>query len=134
MENWISVCEYNREEKDAIEWLFKLLEEEKIPYKEEFKENWFGYRKPMYQDCIILYVLKEYKEKVETFLKEYNNPSNIVYEEAEELRNLSNDEEELLKERKKWKIAEKMLTWIPMGMLLIVIILLIIHETIGFIQ
>lgn len=101
MENWISVCEYSRKEKDSIEWLFKLLEEEKIPYKEEFKENWFGY---------------------------------IVYEDVEELRNVSNDEEELIKERKKWKMVEKMLCWIPMGMLLIVIVLLIIHETIGFIQ
>ena len=132
MENWIGVYEYNRDEKDSIEWLFELLEEEKIPYKEEFKENWFGYRKPMYQDSIIIYVPNEYKEKVDLFLKEYNNPSNIVYEDVEELRNVSNDEEELLKERKKWKMAEKMLVWIPLGMVLIVIILVIINETIGF--
>ena len=38
MENWIGVCEYDREEKDSIEWLIKLLEEEKIPYKEELKK------------------------------------------------------------------------------------------------
>ena len=31
MENWIGVCEYDREQKDSIEWLIKLLEEEKIP-------------------------------------------------------------------------------------------------------
>lgn len=128
MENWIGVCEYHREEKDLIEWLVKLLEEEKIPYKEEFKENWFGYRKPMYQDSIIIYVPNEYKEKVESFLKEYNNPSNIVYEDVEELRNVSNDEEELLKERKKWKMIEKMFCWIPLGMVLIAIILMIIIE------
>ena len=128
MENWVGVCEYNREEKDLIEWLVKLLEEEKIPYKEEFKENWFGYRKPMYQDSIIIYVPNEYKEKVESFLKEYNNPSNIVYEDVEELRNVSNDEEELLKERKKWKMIEKMFCWIPLGMVLIAIILMIIIE------
>lgn len=134
MENWVGVCEYNREEKDSIEWLIKLLEEEKIPYKEEFKENWFGYRKPMYQENIILYVPMEYKEKVESFLKEYNNPSNIVYEDAEELRNVSNDEEELLKERKKWNMIEKMFCWIPLWMVLIVIILIIINETIGFVQ
>ena len=134
MENWIGVCEYNREEKDSIKWLFKLLEEEKIPYKEDFKENWFGYRKPMYQENIIVYVPNEYKEKVETFLKEYNNHSNIVYEDVEELRNVSNEEEEQLKEVKKGKMAEKMLAWIPIGMILIVIVLAIINEIIGFVQ
>ena len=134
MENWIGVCEYSRKEKDSIEWLIKLLEEEKIPYKEEFKENWFGYRKPMYQESIIVYVPNEYKDKVESFLKEYNNPSNIVYEDVEELRNVSNEEEEQLKERKKWKIAEKMLAWIPIVMIVIFIIFIIINETIGFVQ
>ena len=121
MENWISVYEYNRKEKDLIEWLFKLLEEEKIPYKEELKENWFGYKKPMYQQNIIIYVPAEYKEKVEWFLKEYNDPSNIVYEDVEELKNISNEEEEQLKEIKKGKIAQKMLAWIPIVMLLIAI-------------
>ena len=130
MENWIGVCEYSRKEKDTIEWLIKLLEEEKIPYKEEFKENWFGYKKPMYQENIILYVPMEYKEKVESFLKEYNNPSNIVYEEAEELRNVSNDEEELIKERKKWNMMVKILTWIPIVLLFIAIIGIIISSII----
>ena len=129
MENWIGVCEYSRKEKDTIEWLIKLLEEEKIPYKEEFKENWFGYKKPMYQENIILYVPMEYKEKVELFLKEYNNPSNIVYEDAEELRNVSNDEEELLKERKKWNMMVKTLTWIPIVLLFIAIIGVIISSS-----
>ena len=121
MENWIGVCEYNREEKDTIEWLVKLLEEEKIPYKEEFKENWFGYRKPMYQENIIVYVPNKYKEKVESFLKEYNDPNNIVYEEVEELKDISNEEEQV-KELKKGKMAQKALAWIPIGMVLIVII------------
>lgn len=121
MENWIGVCEYDREEKDSIEWLIKLLEEEKIPYKEAFKENWFGYRKPMYQDSIIIYVPNEYKEKVESFLKEYNDPSNIVYEDVEELRNVSNEEKEQLNEIKKGRMSQKALAWIPIGMIIIVI-------------
>ena len=120
MENWIGVYEYNRKEKDLIEWLFKLLEEEKIPYKEELKENWFGYKKPMYQQNIIIYVPEKYKEKVEWFLKEYNNPSNIVYEDVAELKNISNEEEQV-KEIKKGKIAQKMLAWIPIVMVLITI-------------
>lgn len=130
MENWIGVCEYNREEKDSIEWLFKLLEEEKIPYKEEIKENWFGYRKPMYQENIIVFVPKEYKGKVEFYLKEYDNPNNIVYEEAEELRNVSNEEEEQLKETKKGEMLQKILGWIPIGMILIVIVCIIISSII----
>jgi len=129
MENWIGVCEYSRKEKDTIEWLIKLLEEEKIPYKEEFKENWFGYKKPMYQENIILYVPMEYKEKVESFLKEYNNPSNIVYEDAEELRNVSNDDDELIKERKKWNMMVKILTLIPTVLLFIAIIGIIISNS-----
>ena len=35
--------------------------EEKIPYKEELKKNGFGYRKPMYQENIIVYVPNKYK-------------------------------------------------------------------------
>ena len=42
MENWTKVFEYSLKEKDTVEWLFKLLEEEKIPYKEELKEEWIG--------------------------------------------------------------------------------------------
>ena len=129
MENWIGVCEYSRKEKDTIEWLIKLLEEEKIPYKEEFKENWFGYKKPMYQENIILYVPMEYKEKVESFLKEYNNPSNIAYEDAEELRNVSNDDDEIIKERKKWNMMVKILTLIPIVLLFIAIIGIIISSS-----
>ena len=65
MESWIGIYEYNRDEKDTIEWLVKWLEEEKIPYKEKINGNWFGYGKPMYQKNIILYVPNEYKEKFE---------------------------------------------------------------------
>ena len=121
MENWINVCEYNEKAKDSIEWLFKILDEEKIPHKEERKENWIGYKMPTFQQNIVIYVPMQYKEKVESYLKEYNNPFNIVYEDAEELRNVSNDEEEQLKEIKKGKIAQKMLAWIPIVMLLIAI-------------
>ena len=131
MENWIDVFEYHIDEKDKMEWLFKLLEEEKIPYREEFKENWFGYRKPTYQQNVIIYVPKEYKERVEKFLEEYNNPNNIVSEDAEELRNISNyEEEEQLKEIKKGKIAQKLLAWIPIGMILIVIVCIIMSSII----
>lgn len=121
MENWIIVCEYDKQQKDSIEWLFKLLEKEKIPYKEELKENWTGYRMPTYHHSIILYVPQEYKEKVESYLEEHDNSDNIVYEEAEELKNISNEEEEQLKEIKKGRIAQKMLAWIPIGMVIIVI-------------
>ena len=39
MENWIEVLEYNQKEKERIEWLFELLEEEKIHYKEKRKKE-----------------------------------------------------------------------------------------------
>lgn len=128
MENWINVYEYNKKAEESIEWLFKILDEEKIPHKEERKENWFGHRMPTYQQNVVIYVPKEYKEKVETYLKEYDNPNNIVYEDAEELRNVSNDEEEQSKEIKKGKMAQKILAWIPIGMLLIVIVCIIISS------
>ena len=131
MENWIGVFEYHRDEKDTIEWLFKLLEEEKIPYKEEFKENWFGYRKPTFQQNVVIYVPNEYKEKVEKFLEEYNNPNNIVSEDVGELRNISNyEEEEQLKETKKGEMLQKILVWLPMVMILIVIACIIISSII----
>ena len=128
MENWIEVLEYNQKEKERIEWLFELLEEEKIPYKEERKEEWSGHKMPIYQQNVIVYVPREYKEKVEGFLKQYDNPSNIVYEDAEELRNISGEEEEQLKEIKKGRMAQKMLAWIPIGMVIIVIICMIVSS------
>ena len=122
MENWINVYEFNKASEETIQWLFTLLDEEKIPYKKEMKENWIGYKIPKYEQAIIIYVPKEYKEKVESYLKEYNNSNNIVYEEAEELRNASNDEDEQLKEIKKGRMAQKALAWIPIVMILIIII------------
>ena len=122
MENWIDVYEFNKEAEETMEWLFKLLDEEKIPHKEETKEKWIGHRIPKYEQYIIVSVPKEYKEKVELYLKEYHNPNNIMYEDAEELGTVSNEEQEQLKEIKKGKNAQKALAWIPIGMLLIVII------------
>lgn len=130
MGNWINVCEYDKKLEESIEWLFKILNEEKIPYKQELKENWSGYRMPTYHENVIIYVPTEYKEKVESYLKEYNNPNNIVYEEPEELRDVYNDEDEELKDIKKGRIAKKMLAWIPIGMVLIVIICGIISSVI----
>ena len=49
MENLIKVFEYSLKEKDTVEWLFKLLEEEKIPYKEELKEKRL---KKYYNGCL----------------------------------------------------------------------------------
>ena len=121
MENWIIVCEYDKQQKDSIEWLFKLLKKEKIPYKEELKENWTGYRMPTYHHSIILYVPQEYKEKVESYLEEHDNSNNIVYEEEEELRYVYNEEKEQLNEIKKGRMAQKALAWIPIGMIIIVI-------------
>lgn len=128
MENWIEIFEYNQKEKDKIKWFLELLEEEKIPYKEEIQEKWQGHRIPIYQQNIIVYVPMEYKEKVEEFLKQYDNPNNIVYEDAEELRNISSEEEEQLKEIKNGRIAQKMLAWIPIGMVIIVIICMIVSS------
>ena len=128
MGNWIEVLEYNQKEKERIKWFLELLEEEKIPYKEEIQEKWQGRRIPIYQQNVIIYIPIEYKEKVDGFLKQYDNPSNIVYEDVEELRNISSEEEEQLKEIKKGRIAKKMLAWIPIGMVIIVIICMIVSS------
>ena len=128
MGNWIEVLEYNQKEKERIKWFLELLEEEKIPYKEEIQEKWQGRRIPIYQQNVIIYIPIEYKEKVDGFLKQYDNPSNIVYEDVEELRNISSEEEEQLKEIKKGRMAQKMLAWIPIGMVIIVIICMIVSS------
>ena len=128
MGNWIEIFEYNQKEKDKIKCFLELLEEEKIPYKEEIQEKWQGRRIPIYQQNVIIYIPIEYKEKVDGFLKQYDNPSNIVYEDVEELRNISSEEEEQLKEIKKGRMAQKMLAWIPIGMVIIVIICMIVSS------
>lgn len=122
MENWVIIYEFNKKEEATTEWLFKLLEEEKIPHKEEIKEYWVGNKYTKYEQNIIVYVPKKYKEKVESYLKEYSNPNNIVYEDAEELRNVPNDDEEEKREYNKRSMAKKILAIIPFAMILIIII------------
>ena len=107
MENWINVYEFNKESEESMEWLFTLLDQEKIPHKEETTEKWIGHKISKYEQDVIVYVPKEYKERVESYLKEYHNPNNIVYEEAEELRNASNDEDEEQREYNNRNIAKK---------------------------
>ena len=95
MENWINICEFDKEAKGTMEWLFKLLEEEKIEYKIKLKDTWEGIgRNARRRTYVLVFVQKDYKEKVESYIKEYNNPRNIVYEEVEELRNAQIEEEE----------------------------------------
>lgn len=122
MENWIEVYEFNKEAEETMEWLFTLLDQEKIPHREQTIEKWIGHKIPKYEQYVIVYVSKEYKEKVESYLKEYHNPNNIVYEEAEELRNASNDEDEEQREYNNINIAKKILAIIPFAMILIIII------------
>ena len=124
MENWTKVFEYSLKEKDTVEWLFKLLEEEKIPYEEELKEEWVkSGRYARYNSYVLVYVPKDYKGKVDAYLKEYNNPSNIIYEDIEELKNTSNYDEEAEIERIKREKAKKILQWMPLWFVLIIIII-----------
>ena len=129
MENWVNICEFNQNE--SVEWLLKLLDEEKVPHKEEIKENWSGHRVPKYHQNIMIYIPKEYKEKVESYLMEYNNPNNVTYEEAEELRNTSDDDDEQQDEIDKGNRAKKILAIIPFAMLLVAIICGIISSIIN---
>lgn len=126
MENWINICEFDKEAKGTMEWLFKLLEEEKIEYKIKLKDTWEGIGKyARRRTYVLVFVQKDYKEKVESYIKEYNNPRNIVYEEVEELRN-ANIEEEEDGEYKLSSISRKVIFGIFIGMMSVVIIGLII--------
>lgn len=128
MENWINICEFDQKAKGTMEWLFKLLEEEKIEYKIKLKDTWEGIGKnARRRTYVLVFVQKDYKEKVESYIKEYNNPRNIVYEEAEELRNAHIDEEED-GEYKLSSISRKVIFGIFIGMMSVVIIGLIINS------
>lgn len=121
MENWIKVCEYNTKNKKMNEWLLKLLEEENIFYEERYRgESIQKGKYSQYKAMVDLYIPKEYKEKVESYIKEYENPSNIVYEDAEELRNISVEEDD--EEYKLTKISKKVIMWTFWGMISIIII------------
>jgi len=122
MENWINIYEFNKKAEGTMEWLFTLLKQEKIPHREETIEKWIGHKVPKYEQYVIVYVPVEYKEKIESYLKEYYNPNNIVYEDAEELSNTSNDDKEEKREYKNRNIAKKILAIIPFAMILIIII------------
>lgn len=120
MENWISVLEFNKKTEDIWKCFLELLNDENIPHKEEIKEKWAGSaRQPIYEQDIIVYVPKEYKEKVESYIKEYNDSNNIEYEEVEELKYASDEEE---KEYKKRNIAKKILILTPFVMVAIAVI------------
>ena len=131
MENWIEILKFTSNAESTYQVFLELLDKEKIPHKEELKESWKGSGKqPRYEQNIIVYVPKEYKEKVESYLNEYNDPNNIVYEEAEELKNITDDEEEQEREFKKRNIAQKILILIPFVMVGIVILCGIISSII----
>ena len=128
MENWINICEFDKEAKGTMEWLFKLLEEEKIEYKIKLKDTWEGIgRNARRRTYVLVFVQKDYKEIVESYIKEYNNPRNIVYEEVEELRNAQIEEEED-GEYKLSSISKKIILGIFIGMMSVVIIGLIISS------
>lgn len=124
MEDWIKVFEYSRKEKDTVKWLFDLLENERIPYKEELKnKEWIQGRFVRYSSQVFVYVPKDCKEKVEMYLNEYNNSDNIIYEDIDELKNASNNDEEVKMEQIKREKAKKILPWIPVWFVLLIIIL-----------
>ena len=128
MENWINVCEFDKREKGRMEWLFKLLEEEKIEYKVKLKDTWEGIGKnARRRTYVLVFIEKGHKEEVESYIKEYNNPRNIIYEEAEELRNVHIDEDEN-GEYKLSSISKKVIFGMFIGMMSVVIIGLIISS------
>lgn len=131
MENWIEVLEFTQKTENIWQDFLKMLDDEKIPHKEELRESWEGSaRQPRYRQNIIVYVQKENKEKVESYLKEYTNSNNIVSEDTDELKNIGNDEEEEKSEYKKRNIAQKILILTPFIMVGIVIICGIISSII----
>ena len=120
MDNWIEILEFNKNSEETWNDFLKLLDDEKIQHKEEIKERWEGSaRIPRYEQYVIVYIPKEYKEKVEGYLKEYSNSDNIV---DEELKNISSEEEEEKREYKKRNIAQKILILTPFVMVGIAII------------
>lgn len=131
MENWIEVLKFTLNAENTCQGFLELLDKEKIPHKEDVKECWKGSAKhPIYEQNIIVYVPKQYKEKVESYLNEYTDPNNIVYEEAEELKNINDEDEEQEREFKKRNIAQKILILIPFIMVSIVILCGIISSII----
>ena len=131
MENWIEILSFTKDTEDVCKSFLKLLDDEKIPHKEDIKEIWEGsHRLPKYNYNIIVYIPKEYKEKVQSYLNENNNSNSIVYEDVEELKYVSNDTEEEQKEYKKRECVKKVLALIPFGMVGIVIMVAIISSII----
>ena len=131
MDNWIEIMKFNKKSEETWNSFLKLLDDEKIPHKEEIKECWEGSaRIPRYEQYVLVYVPEEYKGKVEAYLKEYNNPENIVYEEIEELKSVPSEDEEEKREYKKRNIAQKILILTPFIMVGIVIICGIISSII----
>ncbi len=126
MEEWSEVYKYNKKMDNTVEWLLNLLEEEKIPYRQKVEEVWIGhptkYRK--YEQNIILLVPKEYKVKVESYIRDYSNPNNIIYEDAQELQNAFDYDDEERIEKQKRNFIKKIIEWIPIILVLIIIICL----------
>jgi hypothetical protein len=62
-------------------WLQDVLDDNRIPYEIAYGEYWTGTKLPKYHKKICILVQESYKNIVNSFLDEYNNPESIDHDE-----------------------------------------------------
>lgn len=80
-EKWVRIIETNSNNKT---WLHDILDDNKIPYKEDIESYWDGWIKaPKYKEKVFISVPIKYEKQVLEYIEEYNNLNNIVIDDLE---------------------------------------------------
>ena len=125
-DKWIKIYEsyeYKDSELNTKVWLNNVLEDNKIPYKNEIEDYWAGTPKmPKYLEKLIFYVPLEFKEQVENYIREYTNSENTITDEPELINSEDATEQEIKITNKHQRTAKLILAIIPVVIMLSLII------------
>lgn len=99
-ESWIKIYEIDDyKETNEPTWLEQLLIDNNILYNSEIDDYWIGIRLPKYKKRLKVFVQKKYEKTVKKYIEDFQNPRSIKKEDIEELKDTSDDENDIEVER-----------------------------------
>lgn len=127
-ENWIKIYEVDDYKKaNEPTWLIQLLIDNHIAYHIEMEDDWVGIKLPKYKKRLKVLVQKKYEKTAKKLIEEFQNPKSIKKEDVEELKDIS-DEENNIEVKRYHKITQ--IGWILYGIFLLIVIIFGIIGTI----
>lgn len=101
------------------------MEENNIPFETRIESYWQGRRIPEYKEKLVIYIPVDFKQQVQGYIDEINNPQNIITEGIEELE-IQEEYDDTEKESKKVEKKQKMMIMIYVGILISMIVAVLI--------